>query len=194
MLINNLLSVSLSAHFEFPHLALSTFLPQCRLSPLSFCWLQWFIHISNSAAWPNINNVCVPQAASWSHLSTHPSVWLSFTSCWLQPDLTWPHWILYKGWMWCMWHLQCSWFTVIVILQTYCISLSCFVIKVRVWEVPLKYSEYSTVHEAEFNVLLHIKSVHYKALIERVVLWLSVWVLELYKVFLPAFKFMKWVK
>lgn len=33
VLINNSLSVSLSAHFEFPLLALFPFLPQCRLSP-----------------------------------------------------------------------------------------------------------------------------------------------------------------
>lgn len=35
-----------------------------HLSPPSFCWLEWFIHISNLASWWNVNNVCVPEG-SW---------------------------------------------------------------------------------------------------------------------------------
>lgn len=54
----------------------SIFLSQCHLSPQSFCWLEWFIHISNSVTWRNMNNVCISLASFISILI--------FTWAWLK--------------------------------------------------------------------------------------------------------------
>lgn len=51
--------------------------PHCHLSPPSFCWLEWFIHISCTVSWWNVNNVRVPETAGWSHLNTPGAHFLS---------------------------------------------------------------------------------------------------------------------
>ena len=66
-------------------LSFSLLLSHCHLFPQSLCWLERFIHGSNSVSWWNVNNVHVSQGQlaghtwiHWEHISLHCC--LSFAS------------------------------------------------------------------------------------------------------------------
>lgn len=115
---------------------------QRHLSPPSFCWLEWFSRISNSLPWQNLNSVCSPRAAGWSHLNTQslcarlsfsPLFYRSSTKSDLAGISTEDKFDVTTLTWWC------SWLWVTLVSKTFFLTASVGLLKSKCVGVPLKY-------------------------------------------------------